>query len=136
MSRKKDLITRLMEYTKPSPGPVSSFFLDKDIEAQRRLRSFCLLRHSPVFTPPEVSWVPLNAFTTLFICYQLIVHLLYTRQGAGDKERNLECSLQKSTGFLVGLVMAIMVVEEKDEENLGLLRKTWLLPPLSPICTV
>lgn len=26
--------------------------------------------------------------------------------------------------FPVGLVMAIMVVEEKDEENLGLLRKT------------
>lgn len=79
VSRKEVLITRLMEYTKPSPAPVSSFFLDKDIEAQRRLRSFCLLRHSSVFMPPEVSWVLLNAFTTLFICYQLIVHLLRTR---------------------------------------------------------
>ena len=39
-------------------------------------------------------------------------------------ERNLEWSLQGSAGFLEVLVMVIMVVEEKDEENLGLLRKT------------
>lgn len=47
------------------------------------------------------------------------------RQDAGAKERNLEWSLQRGTAFLVGLIVVIMVVEEeKDEENLGLIRKT------------
>ena len=67
MSRRDILITRIMEYTKATCSTICSLFLDEDMEVQRGLRSFFLLGHCLVFIPAEVSWVPLNAFTTLFI---------------------------------------------------------------------